>query len=205
MSRLVHSLHVAIGYARVSRIIPTIPDPLPSPVKGGLLGIILPRIHIINLVSILDETLQAYIDEKHVRWPTATKQNLSTRIKVVAGDNPRLNAKRLHELRDLRNSIAHSTEAIGEGAVSWQKLEDTITIVVEAFRALELIRSTPEIGAFFEREPTFFPEQLGPSGERMRHKHRVGAKLNNKVLLEYTTEIPYFPPSVKNQAAQTNR
>ena len=61
-----------------------------------------------------------------------------------------------------------------------------------------LIESSPKIVAFYERNPALFLDELGPSGERIRHTHRVGAKVNDEVFLEYSSEIAYFPPQTSN-------
>jgi hypothetical protein len=58
---------------------------------------------------------------------------------------------------------------------------------------LGLIGDTPQIVAFYERTPELFLSELGPSGERMRHKYIIGAKLNDEVFMEFSHEISYFP------------
>jgi hypothetical protein len=62
-------------------------------------------------------------------------------------------------------------------------------------KELGIIGDTPQIGAIYERTPELFLNELGPSGERMRHKFIVGAKLNDEVCMEFSREISYFPPS----------
>jgi hypothetical protein len=94
----------------------------------------------------------------------------------------------------MRNSIAHSLGTTHDPTITWASLDDAITGIAEAFVAMGLIESTPEIVAFYERKPTLFLEKLGPNGERMRHTHHIGAKMNEAVFLEYSSEIAYFPP-----------
>lgn len=80
-------------------------------------------------------------------------------------------------------------------------LDEAIEDIAEGFVAMGIIESSPSIIAFYERNPTVFPDELGPSGERMRHAHLVGAKVNGEVFLEYSSEIVYFPPRSPNIGA----
>lgn len=194
MTQSARCLYKAIGLARIAQIIPTIPDPASSPVKGALLGLMLPGVHFLNLVSVLDEALCDYLELKGIPWPPNTKPNLFNRINIVSKFVQELNAARLHQIREMRNSIAHSLDTSQDQAITWISLDEAIKVIAEAFLVMELIMSTPQIVAFYEREPTLFLDELGPNGERMRHKHRIGAKINDEVFLEYSNEISYFPP-----------
>ena len=57
MTGSVESLLAAIGCARIARVIPNVLDPTTSPVKGALLELMLPAVHLLNAVAILDEAL----------------------------------------------------------------------------------------------------------------------------------------------------
>ena len=142
----------------------------------------------------MDEALSDYIEDKGIPWPAKTKRDLFNRINVVSKFVPTLPTVRLHRIREMRNCIAHSLGAAQDQTVTWAWLDDAMTGIAEAFAAMELIESTPEIVAFYERKPTLFLDELGPSGERMRHAHHIGARMNDAILLEYSSEIAYFPP-----------
>ena len=61
-------------------------------------------------------------------------------------------------------------------------------------KEMGLIGDIPQMTAFWERMPELFPDELGPNGERLRHKYTVGAKINDDVIMEFTHVISYFPP-----------
>ncbi len=180
--------------ARIAKLIPTIHDPSQSPVKGQLLGLMLPGLHLINLVSVLDEALCEYIELHNLPWPSEKRQDLCNRLNFVSKFVPCLNISRLHQIRRTRNSIAHSGCISREQTITWTMLEEAIEDIAAGFVAMRIIESSPSIVPFYERKPTVFLGELGPSGERMRHVHVVGAKVNGETLLEYSSEIIYFPP-----------
>jgi hypothetical protein len=189
------TLFKSIGLSRISRIIPQISDVTPSPVKEALLGSMLPSLHYLAIVATLDEALAEYVEIHNVPWPNKTKRDLFNRIKVVSGVVSSIDAVVLQEIRKRRNVIAHEPDSILSRPVTWEELDGAIGCVCLAMKELGLIGDTPQIVAFYERTPELFPNELGPSGERMRHKFIVGAKINDKVCMEFSHEISYFPPS----------
>lgn len=197
MAEVAESLFTAIGLARIARVVPSIPDPAASPVKGALLELMLPGLHLLNAVAVLDEALSDYVEVKNLPWPPKTRRDLFNRIEVVAKALPELDAQRLHRVRELRNSIAHRKDARLAQTLSWTALDDALMDIARAFVALRLIERIPNIVAFYERHPTLFLDDLGPNGERMRHRHRVGAKIDDDLLMELVHEIAYFPPSAR--------
>ena len=194
MNKWEQTLFKSIGVSRISRIIPQIPDVTPSPVKGALLGTMLPSLHYLAIVATLDEALAEYIEANNIPWPNKTKRDLFNRIKVVSGVVSSIEAVVLQEIRERRNLIAHEPDSILSRPVTWDELDDAIGYVCRSMKELGLIGITPQIVAFYERTPELFLNELGPSGERMRHKYTIGAKLNEEVFLEFSHEISYFPP-----------
>lgn len=185
----------AIAFARITQIIPNITDPLQSPVKGALVGLMLPGLHLLTIVSVLDEALADYVEVKDVPWPPKTRKDLFNRIDVISKEVTGLDAARLHHIREMRNAVAHQSDASQSLAVNWESLEQAIATIVDTFVTLGMIEVAPCIVGFYERDPTLFLDEPGPNGERMRHRHRVGAKVNDRVFLEYSHEIAYFPPN----------
>jgi hypothetical protein len=197
MTQLAQSLFTAIALARIARAIPNIPDPTASPVKGALLELMLPGLHLLSAVAVLDEALSDYVEVKNIPWPPKTKRDLFNRIDVVAKALAGLDAQRLHQVRELRNSIAHARGSQLYGTLTWTALDDALVDVARAFVALGLIERIPKIVAFYERHPTLFLDDLGPSGERVRHQHRIGANIDDELLIEFSHEIAYFPPNTR--------
>lgn len=179
---------------RIAKLIPTVHDPSQSPVKDALLGLMLPSLHLLTLVSVLDDALCEYIEIKNIPWPSEKRRDLCNRLDVVANFLPGLNVDRLHQIRKMRNSIAHSGHTSRDQAITWTMLDDAIVEIAQSFIVMGYMESSPKIVAFYERNPTLFLDELGASGERMRHAHRIGAKVNDAVFLEYSSEIAYFPP-----------
>lgn len=194
MNELQETLFRVIGIARVSKVIPQIPDVAPSPVKGKLIALLLPSLHLLTIVGLLDEALTEYIDVNEVSWPAKTKRDLFNRINVISNIVPELEPTHLHQLRERRNFVAHDPGAFISNPVSWAELDSAIDCVCKSLKALGVIHEIPEIVPFFERTPQLFPDELGPSGERVRHKHVVGAKCDDKIILEFEFEILYLPP-----------
>src|SRR5687768_5121667 len=100
MNKWEQTLFKSIGVSRISRIIPQIPDVTPSPVKGALLGTMLPSLHYLAIVATLDEALVEYIEVNNIPWPNKTKRDLFNRIKVVSGVISRINAVVLQAIRE---------------------------------------------------------------------------------------------------------
>ena len=165
MSHLSSSLYKAIGLARIAKLIPTVHDPSESHVKGALLGLMLPSLHLLTLVSVLDEALCEYIEIKNIPWPSGKRWDLCNRLDVVSNFLPGLNADRLHQIRKVRNSIAHSGQIGRNQAITWTILDDAIVEIAQSFVVMGLIESSPKIVAFYERNPALFLDELGPSDE----------------------------------------
>lgn len=191
--RMREELLVAISWARISKIIPAIPDPSQSPAKGALLGMLLPSVHLLALASVLDEALECYVEVKSIPWPESTRRDLYNRIEVVANNLASLDRSRLQELRKQRNRVAH-TATLGESSITWAQLEDETLALLTAFVALGVLDKVPNIQAFFERNPTIYDEELGPDGELVRHEFVVGSKVDGQVCITYEHTIAYFPP-----------
>lgn len=183
-----------VGLARTARMIPGIADPLPSPVKGALLNASLPAVYLLAVVAVLDDALSDYIDTNGIEWPRKTKRDLYNLINVAAAVVPGMDADRLHEVRQLRNGVAHPTAGEPVAAVDWARLDSVIEVVGEALVEMRLMDRVPDVRAGYERKPTLFPRELGPDGERVRHRHRIYATRDGQEFLEYVTEIAYRPP-----------
>jgi hypothetical protein len=176
-------------------MIPSIADPLPSPVKGAFLDASLPAVYLLAIVAVLDDALSDYIYANGIVWPPRKRRDLCNRIDVVAGAVPAIDAARLHEVRQLRNSVAHPAPGESAAAANWDRLDSVIEIVGKALVAMGFLGRVPHVRAGYERTPTLFPKELGPEGERVRHRHRIFATVDGQEFLEYLTEITYRPPA----------
>jgi hypothetical protein len=160
-----------------------------------LLGFLLPSLHLLAVVGVLDEALTDYIEVKGIAWPKKRKPDLFNRITAVAAAVTSLDAPPLQSIREARNRVAHAVDPVPQQPLTWLELEVAMKVVSEAFVTLGYLTTSPVIAGFLERDPTLFLDELGPSGERVRHKFRVGARVNGEDFLEFSTEILYFPPT----------
>jgi len=155
----------------------------------------MPGVHLLTLVSVLDDALEEHIVTQEILWPPKTKRDLFNRIKVVGSCRPGLNQTSLNEIREARNAVAHGVEIDGPKSITWKSLDIAIDVAMDTFSVLSLHDRAPKIEAYFQRHPTLYPDELGPSGERMRQSHRVGARIDDEILLEYGIEVSYLPPT----------
>jgi hypothetical protein len=193
MHPLAQTLYQSIAFAQIAKIIPRIPDPLPSPVKGELINWMMPGVHLLTLVSVLDQALEEYANENDVAWPPKTKRDLFNRINVLSGHIPALDKEGLHRVRELRNRIAHPTGISAHASVKWSDIDVVVDVATRTVLTLGFDQCTRKIEAFFERTPTLYLDELGPNGERVKHSHRIGATIDNEVFLEYEVEVSHFP------------
>jgi hypothetical protein len=175
-------------------MIPNIVDPLPSPVKGALLNASLPSVHLLAVVSVLDEALSEYIESAGLAWPPKMKRDLYNRINLAATAVPGINVDQLQEIRELRNSVAHPKPGESSPIVDWSRLDSAIDAIGGALVAMKHMGRIPDVRAGYQRTPTLYPKELGPNGERVRHRHRVFATRNGQEFLEFVSEIAYSPP-----------
>lgn len=161
MADLGSTLFKNIGMARISKIIPQIPDVTPSPVKAGLLALTLPSLHYLAIVSTLDDGLADYIEAKGIPWPPKTKRDLYNRINVVARFVTTIDSAELHKIRERRNKIAHEPDSVFVCPLTWDELDIAITLICHTMKELDLIHDIPNITAFYKRTPQLFPDKLG--------------------------------------------
>ena len=194
MTDLESTLLKSIGMARISKIIPQVPDVTPSPVKGRLLALTLPSLHYLAIVSTLDDGLADYIKVKNIPWPPKKKRDLRNHIDVVAKFVTTIDFAGLHKMRERRNKIAHEPNSVLVYQLTWEQLDTAITLICHTMKELDLIHEIPNIIAFYERVPQLFSDKLGPNGERIRHSFTIGAKLEDKTFISYNLDVSYFPP-----------
>ncbi|MCH8135451.1 MAG: hypothetical protein IIB77_05675 [Proteobacteria bacterium] len=100
---------------------------------GNTLDTLLPTAIYIALVSIIDESIEKYLEEK---YPEATHHNLNTRIKCMATRSELIDPDRLHEIRKRRNSFAHDADVFA----SWVETDALFQIAEEELDHLGLLQ-----------------------------------------------------------------
>lgn len=187
-------LCVTVAHAHLAQLIRVVQDPGTSPVKTAIMDQHLPALHLIAVVSAFDLGLEEFIDSKNVEWPGNKKRDLYNRIKILGECFPGLNTERLHRIRELRNKVAHIDQGLEQGFVTWSTLDEAIDHVFDAFLELGYICTKPVFEEKYERDHELFPDELGPSGERISHVHRFRVLLNGEPVLKTEIKCSYFPP-----------
>lgn len=122
-------LRRAVGVRAVSRA-PSAGVRLPV---GDTLDTLLPTAIYIALVSIIDESLEKYLQAK---YPEAPHHNLNSRIECMATRSELINPDRLREIRSRRNSLAHDSDVFA----SWGETEALFLVAEEELGHLDLLK-----------------------------------------------------------------
>ena len=100
---------------------------------GTTLDTLLPTAIYIALVSIIDESIEKYLQAK---YPEATHHNLNSRIECMATRFALIDPDRLHEVRKRRNSFAHDADVFA----SWVETDALFQIAEEELDHLGLLQ-----------------------------------------------------------------
>ncbi len=183
-----------ISMLRISEGLPSISDPISSHIKGKYTNTLLPALHFIGVVSLMDEALGSVIDATR-GWPKKRKRDLYNKIKIVKGEFPSINESELHKIRERRNELSHEPLKAIKSPVLWDELESAISCIGNTLMLLGAINSLPQIEFFWKRDVEMFPDQLGPSGERLKYHYYVGARVNGDETVIWEESVLCFPPS----------
>jgi hypothetical protein len=115
--------------------------------RNPLLEDLLPAVLYINMVSLLDEALEVYIDVQDIEVPRGYRNTLKDKIDLLAGAGAVINADTLHDIRKKRNTLAHELT----GQITWEVLDTDRSEVESTLRELSLVDASPEYEFFFER------------------------------------------------------
>lgn len=183
-----------ISLSRVSKGLPSISDPLLSHIKGKYTNTLLPALHFVAVVALMDEALGSMIDAT-IGWPKKSKRDLYNKIERVKVKFPCVKESELHKIRERRNELAHEPLKAIKRPVSWDELESAIDCIGNTLMLLGVISSIPQIEFFWKRDVQTYPDQLGPSGERLRYHYYVGVKVNGNETVIWEESVLCFPPS----------
>jgi hypothetical protein len=180
-----------ICVAQISKLIPIIGDTSSSAIRANILDKTLPAMHLLNLASSLDHALEEYIEINSVEWPKKTKSDLFNRIEVLCSIIPNLDSDSLHNIREIRNKIAHEADIDYLQEITWEIFEENQDTVLTTFITLGALTTKPVISAHAERTPTLYVNERGPNGERMVHSHRVWAEVDENIKIEHNVNISF--------------
>ena len=147
-----------------------------GPIPNPLLDMVLPSILTINLVSFLDESLEEFISHKGI---VGRRRRLCDRINLLDRAGFLVNAPLLHDLRDIRNRLAHT-----DVFVEWEDLDTYVDLVDATLQHLGLTEERPKYDYFFERKSDLTPDK----DIVIRFLYRYGLKRDDKEVL--VIEVP---------------
>jgi hypothetical protein len=138
---------------------------------------------VINLVALLDESLEDYIAYKGT---FKGRQSLNDKIELLDKAGLLNNAAQLHQLRIARNGLAHSGIAIDNTSADWNKLDGYVEWVSETLQHLGMVDGRPKFEFFFERT------RVEPQDNRvaLSFLHKYGLRRDGEEVLtiEYRTD-----------------
>jgi hypothetical protein len=183
-----------ISLSRVSKGLPSISDPLLSHIKGKYTNTLLPALHFVAVVALMDEALGSVI-EAAIGWPKKSKRDLYNKIEIVKRRFPIVKKSELHKIRERRNELSHEPLIAIRRPVSWDELEGAIFCIGNTLMLLGVISSLPQIEFFWKRDVQTYPDQLGPSGERLRYLYYIGVRVNGNEALIWKESVLCLPPT----------
>jgi hypothetical protein len=156
---------------------------LTGPIPNPLLDKALSNTLTINLVSLLDESLDEFILYRRI---AGDRKTLSDKIELLENAGLLNNSAKLHQLRKIRNNLAHTDIAIDDKGIDWKELDGYVDLVDSALQHLGMVADRPKYEFFFERilvEPT--DEKVAIS---FRHRYGVRRDEREVLLIEYRTD-----------------
>ena len=115
--------------------------------RNPLLDFLLPSLLYVKMVAVLDEALKTYMRDNGYSLPKAYKRSLHGRIEFLNDQSELANYTSLHEIRDIRNLLAHESSE----TTTWVSLSTDLDTVEKELQHLEFITDRPEYKYFGER------------------------------------------------------
>ena len=115
--------------------------------RNPILEYLLPSLLYIKMVSIPDEALMGYSEERDLTIPKNYRKSLHGKINFHHDQGIISNATALHAVKEKRNAIAHEEDA----QASWDELERGLTEIEKTLRGLTLVAKRPNLEFYAER------------------------------------------------------
>ena len=147
-----------------------------SAARNPVLDKLLPALLYVNMVSLLDEALQAVIAAKSLVMSRRSKgqqaryaQNLYGRIEFLNDQALLANRAGLHEVRERRNNLSHEST----GTTSWGQLQSDLCLVDVELQHLNCVGERPDYRFYMERNVDL---NHGEPGVCMIRRYQYGVK-----------------------------
>ena len=169
-----HSPYILIGFGDTFR--------------NPLLDDLLPSLLYVKMVAILDEALVIFIRDKGLTVPKKYQKSLHGRIEYLKDQAEIASYTALHDVRDLRNLLAHE---ISENT-TWDNLSTDLDTVESELQHLGIVGDRPDYRYFGERSAM---RNCDEPGVICAQDFRFGIKSDDRIALEFSfTRKTYNDP-----------
>jgi hypothetical protein len=145
-----------------------------NPILDGLL----PSLLVVKLASLIDEALNEYIDQKGLIMPKMYRPDFNGKINFLRDGGYLKSATKLHQLRELRNELAHEFS----GKATWKELDKAIETADDELQHLGFVGARPKFEIHSECVPT---ESADPK-YLMSFNYSVMLKSDGRKAAEFT-------------------
>lgn len=123
---------------------------------------LLPSVLLVKAVAVFDEAIEHYIDSVRGGLPAGYKATLDGRIRFLADQRLVTNGLQLHDVRILRNKVAHERQV----QATWQELDSALAELETALLSMSLVDPRPKLEYFGERSGISLSTEPGVLGTR---------------------------------------
>ncbi len=145
--------------------------------RDPLLEGALPALLYIKAVALLDASIEEFFKRQGYLDALKESRDLYKKIEFLKSHRLVDNPDALHEIRQMRNNLAHGTEH----PMSWEGLRTALYTIEAELIALDLARATGSLEAFAERSALTLSDE---PGVKMEREFAFGVKENGDVALE---------------------
>lgn len=145
--------------------------------RNPLLDYLLPSLLYVKMVAILDEALHSFIGDRGLAVPKKYKNSLHGRIEYLNDQSLLENYAALHDIRDLRNLLAHEASE----TTTWDDLNVDIDIVENELRHLDFVGDRPDYKYFGERSKM---RDCDESGIAFAQDYQFGIKCDDQITMK---------------------
>ena len=142
-----------------------------------LLEYLLPSLLYVKMVTILDEALILFIINHNLKIPKKYQNSLYGRIEYLHDKSRISNYSSLHNIRNLRNLLAHEASK----TTTWNRLNTYLNIVENELQYLNLVGNRPDYQYFGERSAM---QESDDPDILLSQNFRFGIKQNDHVTME---------------------
>lgn len=196
--------HSHLQYVVLTRNCHLVSGTLTPPVTVDYLNIVLPPLAFLRTVSLLDESLQHYLDANGQSLSRPYRNDLNGRITYLNDQRLIANADALHRLRQRRNAVAHRAADVftDETPLIWSEIDVAIDCVESTLQQLGLVGERPAYEFHYGRDVNLYPDDPPPEKPdvRLTHHYYYGIKDGDDWVIQFTKSLDYHRVSAGEDA-----